>query len=555
MFKDKQEKSIPEGEWCVDPTKCNGCGDCHVICPVSLFTISPPPCQTACPINTEAQTYVSLIQQGKFAEALASIRDLHPFAGTLGRVCTHPCEKECTRGEIEGSVAIRALKRCAAEYGQGPQKAQPNRLEATGEKVAIVGSGPAGLMAAYDLARLDHKVTVFELLPVAGGMLYVGIPEYRLPREIIKAEIDQIENLGVDIRLNIAIGKDMTIDALFEEGFRAILLATGAHQSLKMQIPGEDNLEGFLDAISFLREVNLGHKTKVTGKAVIVGGGNAAIDAARTLLRLGSKAVNIIYRRSVQDMSAIESEVKEAEREGVKIHYLVAPTKPLAEGGRVVGLECIHTELSEPDESGQRRPMPIAGSEFFIEADLVISAIGQEPDISFLPGNDSISISKEGLIMVDKDTMSTNQSGIFAAGDNVSGPATVINALAAGKRAAVSIDRYLRGEDVKKGCEEKAGATFKVEKQIWWCELPRSERKKMPELSIKERSLNFDEIEPSLTQPLAVEEASRCLKCAMFAYMDLESCCGESCRICEHHCQKRAIRTHYRGLSNGRRYY
>ena len=410
--------------------------------------------------------------------------------------------------------------------------------------MAIVGSGPSGLMTGYDLARLGYQVTIFESLPVAGGMLYVGIPEYRLPREIIKREISEIEKLGVEIRLSTAIGNELTLGDLFDQGYKAILLATGAHKSLKVQIPGRDQFEGVLDAISLLREVNLGQRQRIAAKAIVVGGGNAAIDSARSLLRLGSREINVIYRRSKKEMPAIESEVITAEREGVKIHYLVAPTKVVGNNGRVVGLECIHTELGEPDASGRRTPLPISGSEFSMEADLVISAIGQKPDLSFLSENCGLNISREGLVTVDADTMATNKPGIFAAGDSVTGPATVIDAIAAGKRAAVSIDMYLRGESLGYGGEEKSRARVSGKKLIWWEEISRGPRQKASELPIKERLHGFREVELSLTQSSAVQEARRCLKCALFACMDLEGCCRESCRICERQCAQNAIKAY-----------
>ncbi len=537
-------KSMAEAKWEVDSTNCIGCGDCVGICPALVFTILPPPCQTACPINSDVGNYVCLIQQQRFDEALASIIQVNPFPGITGRVCTHPCEKDCRRGQIGEPIAIQALERFAAKQRKDYEKRQISQIEDRGERVAIVGSGPAGLMAAWDLTRMGHHVTIFESLQVAGGMLYVGIPEYRLPREIIEAEIHQIEQLGVEIRLNTTIGKDIKLDSLFEQGYRAILLATGAHNSLKLEIPGENRFEGVIDAVSFLQKVNLGHKKKMGGKAIVVGGGHAAIDSARTLLRIGCKEVNIIYRRTIKEMPAIESEVIEAEKEGVRIHYLVAPTKVLGENGRVVGLECVRIELGESDDSGRRKPMLIAGSEFFMKTDIIIPAIGQKPNLSFLSEKDHISISEQGLIMVDTNTLSTNKTGVFAAGDNVAGPATVIDALAAGRKAAASINSYIRCEDLKEELKEKAEARMERYSEIWWKEMPKSELRKIPEISIKEHSFSFKEVELGLTQSLALEEARRCLKCDLFAHMDLESCCRESCRICEYACPQNVIRAY-----------
>jgi len=530
----------------IDQEKCVGCADCALTCPVSIYTFSPPPCQTACPINTDVFGYVSLIEQGKFDDALASIRQINPFPGITGRVCTHPCEKECLRGKIDEPVAICALKRAATQYGQVFKQGKPSTTEGRGERVAIVGSGPAGLMAAHTLAWLGYIVTIFESLPVAGGMLVVGIPEYRLPRKIVEAEIGQIEELGVQFRLNTKIGKDITLNDLFKQGYRAILLATGAHKSLKLEIPGEDQFEGVLDAVSLLQEINLGRTKKVAGRAIIVGGGNAAVDAARSLLRLGCTEVNVVYRRTRKEMPAIESEVIEAECEGVKINYLVAPTAVLGKDGKVTGLQCIHTELGEPDASGRARAVPIKGSEFSMEAELIISAIGQKPDLLFQQGS-NLAVSTEGLVSADLETMATKLPRIFAAGDVVSGPASVIDALAAGRRAAVSIHRYLEGEDLRRADKEKTKARVVGESEKWWMGTPKSRRQRMRRLSMKECHLNFGEVELGLTQSSAVEEARRCLGCAIFAYIDSASCLGETCKLCANTCWKYAISIETKG--------
>jgi len=530
----------------IDQEKCVGCGDCALICPVSVYTYSPPPCQTACPINTDVLSYISSISQEKFDDALASIRQINPFPGITGHVCTQPCEKECLRGEIDEPVAIRALKRAATEYAQGSQHGKPVSMRGRGEKVAIAGSGPAGLIAAHDLAWLGYKVTIFESLPVAGGMLVVGIPEYRLPRKIIRAEIGQIEELGVQIRLNTKVGKDVTIDALFEQGYKAILLAVGAHESLKLEIPGEDQFDRVLDAVSFLRKVNLGNMDRIHGKAIVVGGGNSAIDSARSLLRLGCKEVNIIYRRTIKEMPAIESEVMEAEREGVKINYLVAPTRVLGKNGRVVGLQCIRTELGEPDNSGRAKPIPVKGSEFSMEADILISAIGQKPAPLFQQGS-NLAVSTGDLIVVDSETLATNLPGVFAAGDAVTGPASVIGALAAGRRAAVSVSEYLGGKGLKQNRGKMMKAKAVSEDEIWWGTVPKSGRQKIRQVSIAERCVNFGEVELGLTGASAIGEARRCLGCGIFVHMDVRSCLGETCKLCADTCWKYAISIETKG--------
>jgi NADPH-dependent glutamate synthase beta subunit-like oxidoreductase len=524
----------------IDPEACVGCGDCTLICPVSVYSVLPPPCQSACPLNTDVPTYVSFIAQEKFDEALASIEKVNPFPGIVGRVCTNPCEKQCRRSEIDEPIAIRALKRFAAEFRGNLSPGEMPLPEVKKEKVAIVGSGPAGLMAAYDLAKLGYRVTIFESLPVAGGMLSVGIPEYRLPRDIVKAEIAQIENLGVEIKLNTAIGKERTLIMLLEQGYRAILIATGAHRSLRLDMPGENVLNGLENAISFLREVNLGIQRKFAGKAIVIGGGNAAIDSARMLLRLGCDDVNVIYRRTRQEMGVIESELIEAEQEGVKMHYLVAPVKVLGKDGEVAGVKCIRTKAGDPDAIGRPTPVPVAGSEFRIDGNVVISAIGQKPDLLFRHGCDELAISGD-FVKVDTDTMATNLPGIFAAGDVVNQRGTVVDALSMGRKAAVSIDRYLRRDDLKQEGEREAKARIVGQKGIWWQEIPKREREKEMEAPVEKRSCNFNEVTAGLTKLSAVKEANRCLGCAIFTNINAESCCGESCRACQFGCWKGAI--------------
>jgi len=524
----------------IDPEACVGCGDCNLICPVSVFTVLPPPCQSVCPLNTDVHTYVSLIAQEKFDEALASIEQVHPFPGIVGRVCTNPCEERCRRSDIDEPIAIRALKRSAVEFGGNLNRGELPLPLARKKEVAIIGSGPAGLMAAYDLAKLGYQVTMFESLPVAGGMLSVGIPEYRLPREIIKAEIAQIENLGVEIKFNTTIGREKTLMMLIEQGYKAILIATGAHGSLRLNIPGENVYNGVEHAISFLREVNLGGKRNFAGKAIVVGGGNAAIDSARMLLRLGCDEVNVIYRRTRQEMPAIGSEVIEAEQEGVKIHYLVAPVRVLGQDGKVVGVECIRTKPGNPDTNGQPTPMPVVGSEFYIDGNLVILSIGQKPDLLFRHGCNDLAVSGD-FVKVDPDTMATNLPGVFAAGDVANKPGTVIDALLAGRKAAVSIGRYLRKGDLKQEGEKEAKAGIMEQERRWWREIPKRERGKEIEAPVEKRASNFNEVKAGLTKLSAVKEANRCLGCAIFAHIDVESCCGESCRACQYGCWKGAI--------------
>lgn len=449
--------------------KCNDCQDCVRICPVHLWDdynqslclraaidlTSPetgiysivkedrPICQETCPVHLDVRGYIGLIADGKFEEALALIRERLPFPGVIGRICPHPCEQRCNRGTQDEPLAIRALKRFVADYEIKTSKiSKTERKGSRKAKVAIVGAGPSGLTCAHDLAVLGYQVTVFESLPVAGGMLYVGIPQYRLPRNVLYKEIDNIHNLGVEIKTNTTIGKDLTIDALFDQGFQAVFMAIGAHQAQKLRVTGEE-AEGVIHGVDFLRDLNLGRQVRVGEKVAVIGGGNVAIDAARSALRLGANKVFIVYRRTRQEMLATEEEIEAAEAEGIEIQYLVAPAEILNSNGRVTGIKCIRMKLGEPDTSGRRRPMPIKGSEFSVEVDMVIPAIGQTPDLSLLGENSGIEISKQGTLLVNPDTLATSRVSVFAGGDAVIGPATAIEAIAAGQRAAVAIDKYL----------------------------------------------------------------------------------------------------------------
>jgi len=457
--------------------RCDKCGKCLLVCPIKPFDTfnegltlrtaidrenpscplgqyniirETPICQQTCPVGIDIRGYIGLIADGRYLEAIELIKEKNPLPAICGRVCNHPCESKCNRGKEDEPIAIDTLKRFVADYelklrreGKLPR---PKPVPRNGlGKVAIVGAGPAGLTCAHDLAKKGYECVIFEAAPVPGGMLYLGIPEYRLPRDIILEEVQAIVDLGVEIRLNTPLDKNLTIDDLLAQGYKAIFLAIGAHKGLKLGVPGEDEFEGFLDCIVFLRRVNLGDKTKPGRRVIVIGGGNSAIDAARTALRLGSDEVYILYRRSRREMPANPWEVEEAEHEGVKIHYLAAPVKIVGEGGRVRGMECIRMELGKPDASGRRRPVPIKGSEFFIEADVIVPAISQEPDLSFLHEGHGLKISRWNSFEVDPQTLQTNRPGIFAGGDAVTGPATVIEAIAAGHKAAQSIDQYIRG--------------------------------------------------------------------------------------------------------------
>jgi NADPH-dependent glutamate synthase beta subunit-like oxidoreductase len=401
-------------------------------------SIPLPPCQEACPIRQDARGYVALIAKGKFKEALELIRDVNPLPAVCGFICHHPCEEACLREEVDRPVPIRLLKRFIAEHSQNRQKVRKGPKRKKREKILVVGSGPAGLACANDLGLLGFRVTLLEALPVLGGMLTVGIPEFRLPREVVKMEIDGIRELGVEMEVNHPFRFDGNGRTLKRSGFNAIFISMGAHRSLKLNIPGE-SLRGVFPGVEFLREINLGKKVTAGKKVAVIGGGNAALDVARSVLRLGSKRVDLYYRRSRKEMPAIREEVEEAIREGVRLHLLTAPVRMIGRGERVVGMECLRMRLGEPDEKGRRRPVPIQNSNFKVDADTVISAVGQGLDQRPLKGLEK---SPDGMIRVD-ETGQTSLKGVFAGGDMVTGPGWAIDAIAAGKQGAKSIAEYL----------------------------------------------------------------------------------------------------------------
>jgi NADPH-dependent glutamate synthase beta subunit-like oxidoreductase len=398
-----------------------------------------PPCQDACPIHQDTRGYVALIAQGKFREALESIREVNPLPAVCGFICHHPCEEVCLREGVDHPIPIRLLKRFVAEYerrGEGMRRRSKKKRR---QKVLVIGSGPAGLAAANDLSLLGFGVTILEALPVLGGMLAVGIPEFRLPKDILTMEIDGIKALGVEMRTNHRFrfeGNGKTFEKL---GFHAAFLSIGAHRSSRLNIPGE-RLQGVLPGVEFLRDINLRKEIKVGKRIAVIGGGNVALDVARSAIRLGAEAVEIFYRRSREEMPAIPEEVKEAIREGIKIHLLSSPVKIIGRGVRATGMECVRMRLAEPDETGRRRPVPIEGSHFRVHADHIVAAIGQRVDRDVLKGFDS---HPDGTLRIDPETLETSMEGVFAGGDVVTGPGWAIDAIDAGKKGAASIHRYL----------------------------------------------------------------------------------------------------------------
>ena len=534
----------------VDVSRCTGCGDCAEACPVVLpneydrglsdrkatykkYAQAIPgaygieksekaPCRYACPAGLNVQGYVQMVGAGKYDAALRIIMEDLPLPGVLGRICPHPCEEACRRLEVDSAVAIRDLKRLAADLCDvgGVAFEVP---EKRAERVAIVGSGPAGLTAAYHLARRGIGSTIFEALSVAGGMLRVGIPDHRLPPEVLDREVDVIRGLGVEIEFGKRLGKDFTVDSLLQEGYGAVYLAIGAHLGMKLSIEGEE-AEGVRQGVDFLRELNLAGRVSVGRRVAVIGGGNVAIDVARSAVRLGAEEVTIVYRRTRAEMPAWEEEICAAEAEGVKIVYLAAPVEVLSEGGKVRGLRCIRMELGEPDASGRRRPVPVENDTYEMQIDQLIPAIGQKPDLGGLSEAEGFSFTRWGTIEADEVSCQTSRPEVFAGGDAVSGPWLAVGAVAAGKEAAESIRRYLDGEDLKAGREKKTPDSRSYRPVP--AAVERRERARVRELAVSERSGNFREVELGLDPEEGRAEAERCLNCGYCCecYQCVEAC-------------------------------
>ncbi|MBI5188337.1 MAG: FAD-dependent oxidoreductase [Nitrospirae bacterium] len=484
-----------------------------------------PPCQAACPIYTDVSGYVSAIAIGDIERAIRIIRQINPFPSVCGRICTRPCETACRRSQIDEPISIAALKRFAADQTRG-LKLIKRPEHYYDERVAVIGSGPAGLTVAHDLALLGYRVTVFEEQNVLGGMLTQGIPDYRLPKDVVKEEVDFILSLEVEVKTGLSLGRDLSIEGLLKD-YQAVFLAVGSQRSLLPKCNGVE-LSGVITAIEFLKQISRGHRPNLGEHVVIIGGGHTAVDAARTCLRLGSSEVTIIYRRTIDEMPAGRAEVDDAEKEGVNIRYLTAPVDFLG-NGNVQKVRCIEMRLGELDESGRRRPVPVENSEFEIKADTVILAIGYIPEADALKDSGLI-LSKNGTIIVKDNTGTTNVKGVFAGGDVVSGPSSVIEAIAAGKRAADAIHRYLRNLPDKEVEEHLPLRSLddNVVKLI-----NKSNRQNMPTVPVEKRLDNFNEVEVGYNRNEALKEAQRCLLCGSGALVaDNCAACLNCVRIC-----------------------
>ena len=472
------------------------------------------PCQYICPIDQEASSYIALIAQKNYEEAFRIIMKDNPLPSVCSRVCHHPCEADCRAGESGEAISIRSLKRFVMDWADKnginyvPEPVGQNR-----EKVAIIGSGPAGLTAAYYLARKGFRPTIFEGLSVAGGMLAVGIPDHRLPKDVLDKEIARIRNAGVEIRTGVVLGKDVSIDKLLREGYKAVFCATGAGKSLKMGIPGEDS-ECVLHSLEYLRSVNLGKKIPVGKRVCVVGGGNSAIDSARAALRdPDCEQVAIFYRRTKAEMPALAEEVDAAIEEGIDVQFLVAPVKVVTKGGRAAAIECVRMKLGEKDDSGRRKPVPIEGSNFIYELDTLILAISERPDTSsYIGEGDEIRRHGENII-IDEETAMTTRPGVFAGGDNVTGPSAVVEAIAAGKLAAETIEKFIAGQPVRREYRLNRPSVYV---QPWILSEEEADKARRPErkhIPVAHRRKNFREVELGFSEEEAVQEARRCLRC------------------------------------------
>jgi NADPH-dependent glutamate synthase beta subunit-like oxidoreductase len=495
------------------------------------------PCQANCPVHTDVEGYIGLIAEGDFEGAHRLIRETNPFPSVCGRVCQHYCERGCNRMMIDKSVAIMQLKRVATDYSKATFKF-PEPTINTLERVAIIGAGPCGLTTAHDLAKLGYRVTVFEAMAHPGGMLRYGIPAYRLPREVIDYETEYIKRLGVEIRYNVRVGEDITLEELLDE-FKAVFIAAGAHKAVKLNVPGE-SFKGVYGGSDFMRYVNMGESVpNLYDKTVcVIGGGFSAMDVSRTSIRLGAKKVYILYRRTRDEIPVNEKEIIEAEEEEIEFKYLVSPVELVSnDGENLSGIKVVENRLGEPDSSGRRRPEPIPGSEFVIDCDFVMPAVSQTPDNSLLEGGKlEFNMTKWGTLEVDRETLKTNIPRVFAAGDFITGTRDAIIVIAEGHRASVAIDSFIRGDKAEfKRKDEIKEVSQTMTKQSMYDAIPRVYPETIP---MGTRLSTFKEVERVFSLREAMDEADRCLRCNHSWRYDSDVCilCMNCVDVCPRKC-------------------
>ena len=508
-------KDLKTGIVINDNEKCTGCN--AVLGKSGVEKQETSSCKMGCPAHINVQGYVSLAAKGKFQEALQLIKEESPFPSICGRVCHHPCESDCNRSQIDEPLASHSIERFLADLDLNARtRYKPEIKTRKEDKVAIVGSGPAGLTCGYYLVQEGYQVTIFEKANRLGGMLTMGIPSYRLPRQIVEAEIQLIRDLGVTMKTGVEVGKDKTISQLREEGFKAIFIAIGTQECLRMGIEGED-LKGVYGGLDYLRKVNLGAPLTLGRDVAVIGGGNTAIDAVRSARRLGAENAFIIYRRGLEEMPSRPEEIEECQEEGIPINILTHPVRFIGKNGKVKAIECVKMVLTDPDESGRRKPEPVPGSEFTIAVDAVITALGQEADWACLTPECACTLTQWGTMTVDPLTHQSDDPDIFAGGDAVRGPQTVIEAIADGKQAAISIDRYIRGQDLRLDRDTALKAITKPQIEKY----DPSARAQMPRLKPQERVKNFHEVQKGFSKEMVAQEAARCISCG--------SCCVQAC--------------------------
>jgi NADPH-dependent glutamate synthase beta subunit-like oxidoreductase len=521
----------------IDQDLCNGCRLCLDTCPVDVFRLDTlaidigefPPCRQACPAGVDIRSYLYLLREGMIEEAINVLRESLPLPAVTGRICPHPCESECARNEVDEAVNINSLERFVADYWLR-EKAQPVR-KVYAAKVAVIGSGPAGLSCAYFINKMGYPVTVFEAMPVLGGMLRSAIPAFRLPKDVLDAQIDYIKNKGVDFKAGVTVGKDVSLEEL-NNTYQAVFFATGTQLSKKLEIEGIEH-DGVFWGLEFLRDMNLKGNVMVKGNVVVIGGGNVAVDLSLTALRLGAANVQLVCLETEEEMPAYKEEIKQALDEGVAIDGSWGPKRILGSEGKVTGIELIRC-TGVFDETGTFSPSFDERESKTMEADTIILAVGQSPDLSFVSG--SMKINGGNSIQVDPVTLETSLAGVFAGGDAMGGTSSVVEAIAMGRRASVSIDRYLRGEDLRAGREIKPKRVLRPPKEG----IAEMTRQKTQLLTTDERAGNFQEVKMGFNWDMVNLEAQRCMTCGSRAVIAYPEHCM-LCLYCERDCPVKAI--------------